>query len=91
MNTVAARTRSDGKRTPSAILIPKRLKGTGDRSSKHKLQQDMDGTKYEQFVSSPLRHSQPAVLDISSYTRHVSPPRESEYQEFSKKTTLCTS
>ena len=87
MNTVAGRIRSDGKRTPSAILIPKRLKGTGDRSSKHKLQQDMDDTKYKQFFSSPLRHSQPAVLDIPPI-RHVSPPRESEYLEFSKRTTL---
>ena len=67
-NTVAASARADGRRTPSAVLIPKRLAGTRVRSSKHQLQQDLDKTKYNEFFSSPLRHSQPAVLDVSSYS-----------------------
>ena len=67
-NTVAASARADGRRTPSAVLIPKRLAGTRVRSSKHQLQQDVDETKYDDFFSSPLRHSQPAVLDVSSYS-----------------------
>ena len=68
-NTVAASARADGRRTPSAVLIPKRLAGTRVRSSKHQLQQeDVDETKYDAFFSSPLRHSQPAVLDVSSYS-----------------------
>ena len=66
---VAASARADGKRTPSAVLTPKRLVGTRVRSSKHHLQQeDVDETKYDDFFSSPLRHSQPAVLDVSSYS-----------------------
>ena len=68
-NTVAASARADGRRTPSAVLIPKRLAGTRVRSSKHQLQQeDVDETKYDKKKSSPLRHSQPAVLDVSSYS-----------------------
>ena len=68
-NTVAASTRADGRRTPSAVLTPKRLVGTRVRSSKRHLQQeDVDETKYDDFFSSPLRHSQPAVLDVSSYS-----------------------
>ena len=68
-NTVAASTRADGRRTPSAVLTPKRLVGTRVRSSKHQLQQeDVDETKYDEFFSSPLRHSQPAVLNVSSYS-----------------------
>ena len=68
-NTVAASARADGRRTPSAVLIPKRLAGTRVRSSKHQLQQeDVDETKYDKNNSSPLRHSQPAVLDVSSYS-----------------------
>ena len=68
-NTVAASDRADGRRTPSAVLIPKRLAGTRVRGSKHQRQQeDLDETKYNEFFSSPLRHSQPAVLDVSSYS-----------------------
>ena len=68
-NTVAASARADGRRTTSAVLIPKRLAGTRVRSSKHQLQQeDGDETKYDECFSSPLRHSQPAVLDVSSYS-----------------------
>ena len=67
-NTVAASARADGRRTPSAVLIPERLAGTRVKSSKHQRQQeDLDETKYNDFFSSPLRHSQPAVLDVSSY------------------------
>ena len=51
------------------MLSPKRLLGTRGKSSKHQLQQvDADETKYDDFFSSPLRHSQPAVLDVSSYS-----------------------
>ena len=68
-NTVAASARADGRRTPSAVLIPERLAGTRVRGSKHQRQQeDLDETKYNEFFSSPLRHSQPAVLDVSSYS-----------------------
>ena len=68
-NTVAASDRADGRRTPSAVLIPERLAGTKVRGSKHQRQQeDLDETKYNEFFSSPLRHSQPAVLDVSSYS-----------------------
>ena len=68
-NTVAASARADGRKTPSAVLTPKRLVGTRVRSSKHQLQQeDLDETKYDEFFSSPLRHSQPAVLDVFSYS-----------------------
>ena len=68
-NTVAASARADGRRTPSAVLIPKRLAGTRVRGSKHQRQQeDLDETKYNEFFSSPLRHSQPAVLDVSAYS-----------------------
>ena len=68
-NTVAASAKADGRRTPSAVLTPKRLLGTRARSSKHQLQQvDADETKYDELFSSPLRHSQPAVLDVSSYS-----------------------
>ena len=67
-NAVAASDRADGRRTPSAVLIPERLAGTS-RGSKHQRQQeDLDETKYNEFFSSPLRHSQPAVLDVSSYS-----------------------
>ena len=68
-NAVAASDRADGRRTPSAVLIPERLAGTRVRGSKHQRQQeDLDETKYKEFFSSPLRHSQPAVLDVSSYS-----------------------
>ena len=68
-NTVAASARADGRRTPSAVLIPERLAGTRVRGSKHQRQQeDLDETKYNEFFSSPLRHSQPAVLDVSAYS-----------------------
>ena len=68
-NAVAASDRADGRRTPSAVLIPERLAGTRVRGSKHQRQQeDLDETKYNDFFSSPLRHSQPAVLDVSSYS-----------------------
>ena len=68
-NAVAASDRADGRRTPSAVLIPERLAGTRVRGSKHQRQQeDLDETKYNEFFSSPLRHSQPAVLDVSSYS-----------------------
>ena len=68
-NTVAASDRADGRRTPSAVLIPERLAGTRVRGSKHQRQQeDLDETKYNYFFSSPLRHSQPAVLDVSPYS-----------------------
>ena len=68
-NAVAASDRTDGRRTPSAVLIPERLAGTRVRGSKHQRQQeDLDETKYNDFFSSPLRHSQPAVLDVSSYS-----------------------
>ena len=68
-NTVAASDRADGRRTPSAVLIPERLAGTRVRGSKHQRQQeDLDETKYNGFFSSPLRHSQPAVLDVSPYS-----------------------
>ena len=68
-NTVAASDRADGRRTPSAVLIPERLAGTRVRGSKHQRQQeDLDETKYNEFFSSPLRHSQPAVLDVSAYS-----------------------
>ena len=67
-NTVAVSAKADGRRTPSAVLMPKRLLGTRARSSKHQLQQDLDETKYDEFFSSPLRHSQPPVLDVSSYS-----------------------
>ena len=68
-NTVAASAIADGRRTPSAVLIPERLAGTRVKSSKHQRQQeDLDETKYNEFFSSPLRHSQPAVLDVSSYS-----------------------
>ena len=68
-NTVAASAKADGRRTPSAVLTPKRLLGTRARSSKHQLQQvDGNETKYDEYFSSPLRHSQPAVLDVSSYS-----------------------
>ena len=68
-NAVAASDRADGRRTPSAVLIPERLAGTRIRGSKHQRQQeDLDETKYNEFFSSPLRHSQPAVLDVSSYS-----------------------
>ena len=68
-NAVAASDRADGRRTPSAVLIPERLAGTRVRGSKHQRQQeDFDETKYNEIFSSPLRHSQPAVLDVSSYS-----------------------
>ena len=67
-NTVVVSAKADGRRTPSAVLTPKRLLGTRVRSSKHQLQQDLDETKYDDFFSSLLRHSQPAVLDVSSYS-----------------------
>ena len=68
-NAVAASDRADGRRTPSAVLIPERLAGTRVRGSKHQRQQeDLDETKYNEFFSSPLRHSQPAVLNVSSYS-----------------------
>ena len=68
-NTVAASAKADGRTTPSAVLTPKRLLGTRARSSKHQLQQvDADETKYDVFFTSSLRHSQPAVLDVSSYS-----------------------
>ena len=68
-NTVAASARADGRRTPSAVLIPERLAGTRVRGSKHQRQQeDLDETKYNEFFSSALRHSQPAVLDVSAYS-----------------------
>ena len=70
-NAVAVSAKADGRRTPSAVLTPKRLLGTRARSSKHQLQQevvDFGETKYDGFFSSPLRHSQPAVLDVSSYS-----------------------
>ena len=68
-NTVAASDRADGRRTPSAVLIPERLAGTRVRGSKHQRQQeDLDETKYNEIFSSPLRHSQPAVLDVSPYS-----------------------
>ena len=66
-NTVAASAKADCRRTPSAVLTPKRLLGTRAGSSKHQLQQvDSDETKYDDFFSSPLRHYQSAVLDGSS-------------------------
>ena len=66
-NTVATSANADGRRTPSAVLMPKRLLGTRARSSKHQLQQvDSDETKYDDFFSRPLRHYQSAVLDVSS-------------------------
>ena len=65
----AASAKADGRRTLSAELTPKRLLGTRARSSKHQLQQvDSDETKYDDFFSSPLRHYQSAVLDVSSYS-----------------------
>ena len=68
-NTVAASARADGRKTPSAVLIRERLAGTRVRGSKHQRQQeDLDETKYNEFFSSPLRHSQPAVLDVSAYS-----------------------
>ena len=69
-NTVAVSAKAGGRRTPSAILTPKCLLGTRARSSKHQLQQvvDLDETKYDYFFSRPLRHSQPAALDVSSYS-----------------------
>ena len=69
-NTVAVSAKADSRRTPSAVLTPKRLLGTRVRSSKHQLRQvvDLDETKYDVFFSSPLRHSQPAVLDVSSHS-----------------------
>ena len=69
-NTVAVSAKADGMRTPSAVLPPRRLLGTRVRSSKHQLRQvvDLDETKYDEFFSSPLRHSQPAVLDVFSYS-----------------------
>ena len=68
-NAVAASDRADGRRTPPAVLIPERLAGTRVRGSKHQRQQeDLDETKYNEFSSSPLRHSQPAVLDVSPYS-----------------------
>ena len=71
-NAVAASDRADGRRTPSAVLIPERLAGTRVRGSKHQRQQeDLDETKYNDFFSSPLRHSQPAVLDVSSYSTRI--------------------
>ena len=75
-NTVAASARADGRRTPSAVLIPERLAGTRVRGSKHQRQQeDLDETKYNDFFSSPLRHSQPAVLDVSAYSTRFSSTR----------------
>ena len=69
INTVAASAKADGRRTPSVVLTPKRLLGTRARSSKHQLQQvDPNETKYDDFFSSPLRHYQSAVLDVSSYS-----------------------
>ena len=69
-NTVAVSAKADGRRTPSAVLTTKRLLGTRVRSSKHQLRQvvDLDETNYDDFFSSPLRYSQPAVLDASSYS-----------------------
>ena len=68
-NTVAASAKADGRRTPSTVSTPKRLLGTRARSSKHQVQKvDLNETKYDEFFSSPLRHSQPAVLDVSSYS-----------------------
>ena len=69
-NTVAVSAKADGRRTPSAVLTPKRLMGTRVRSSKHQSRQgvDLDETKYDDFLSSPLKHSQPGVLDVSSYS-----------------------
>ena len=66
-NTVATSAKAVCRRTPSAVLTPKRLLGTRARSSKHQLQQvDSDETKYDDFFSSPLRRYQSAVLDVSS-------------------------
>ena len=53
-NTVAASAKADGRRTPSAVITPKRLLGTRARSSKHQLQQvDSDETKYDDFFQVP--------------------------------------
>ena len=68
-NTVAASAKANGRRTPSTVSTPKRLLGTRARSSKHQVQQvDLNETKYDGGFSSPLRHSQPTVLDVSSYS-----------------------
>ena len=73
-NTVAAIAKTDGRRTPSAVLTPKRLLRTRARSSKHQLQQvDSDETKHDDLFSSPLRHYESAVLDVfSCSTRFLS-------------------
>ena len=73
-NTVATSAKADGKRTPSAVLTPKRLFGTQARGSKHQLQQvDSDETTYDDFFSSPLRYYQLTVLDVSLARRDSHP------------------
>ena len=75
-NTVGASAKADGRRTPLAVSTPKRLLGTRAESSKHQLQQvHSDETKYDDFFSSPLRHYQSAVLDVSSCSTRFSSTR----------------
>ena len=70
---VAVAAKADGRSMPSAVLTPQPSFATGARSSKHRSQHvGSEGTKYDEFFRSPLRHYQSAVLDVSCSTQFPS-------------------